>query len=212
MKILITFLIGIFITTFSAFFSVEDNTKETSTKVIESTTEKVEEAILETTTVIEAVSNRTDTGDESLNNICDNILDQIILEDMSEKDMAKAVYDYIETYIRYSGVTKEGDWINGAITALTTNKGNCYGFCCGSRALLTRLGFENMEVVSIEKDHYWNLVKVNGSWYHFDTTKGWGGQRFLLTDKEMEEFSYYNSNIDCVLTYSWNRDNYPETP
>jgi transglutaminase/protease-like cytokinesis protein 3 len=152
------------------------------------------------------------TGNKKLDSLADSILKNLISDGMNNREKAYAVYKYMVNNMRYSGITKEGDWVSGAYTALSTNKGNCYGFYSGSRALLQRLNITSMEVSSVEKDHYWNLVNIDGSWYHFDTTSGWGGERFLLTDNELSEYSFYNSGIDVTLTYNWDRSLYPKTP
>ena len=80
-------------------------------------------------------------------------------------------------------------------------------------ALLTRAGIENME---IQRDnpaspHYWNLVKVNGCWYHFDTCPHYSGhwlQSFLLTDAQVRAYSEY----EVPGYYSFDPSLYPATP
>jgi len=178
------------------------------------------EATTEAKTELQTTSDETEpyvekiesTGNKKLDDLADSILKNIIADGMNTREKAYAIYNYMVDNMRYSGVTKEGDWVSGAYTALSTNKGNCYGFYSGSRALLQRANIESVEVISIEKDHYWNLVNIDGSWYHFDTTSGWGGERFLLTDKELSEYNYYNTDIELNLTYNWDRNLYPKTP
>ena len=159
-----------------------------------------------------AVYAYTDTGDETLNRQCDQVLDTLIDSSMAEREKAYKIYQWVESHIRYSGVTAENGWVNGAKTALATGKGNCYAFYSVSAAMLTRAGFENLQVNEPDYSHYWNLVKVDGSWYHWDTTAGWGGERFLFTDAQLETYTYYNASVGETLSYHWDHASVPATP
>ena len=151
-----------------------------------------------------------DTGDEELNTMCDYVLSDIVNEDMTEREKAYAVYTWVTTHIRYRGNSDMNDWVAGAKVALSTYKGNCYAFYSASRALLTRLGFETTEAVAIENAHYWNLVKVDGQWWHFDTTTGWGAERFLWTSEQINSYRYYVEAYDLYLEYEWDQKGIPE--
>ena len=78
--------------------------------------------------------------------------------------------------------------------------------------MLNRVGIESIEVHDNEYEHYWNMVKINSSWYHFDTTSGWGEQRFLWTNKQLKEYNFYNSILDLTVNYEWDETAYPATP
>lgn len=61
------------------------------------------------------------------------------------------------------------------------------------------------------KPHYWNLVKIGGSWLHFDTCRSrllTTTDAFLLTDAEV---AAYSKNKHKGY-YSFNRAYYPATP
>ena len=61
------------------------------------------------------------------------------------------------------------------------------------------------------KPHYWNLVKVDGNWYHFDTCPHYADYpltSFLLTDAEVAYYSTYQA----VGYYSFDSSLYPATP
>lgn len=152
-----------------------------------------------------------DTGNESLNQLCDGIVYSIANDSMSQRDKARAVYDWVENNIRYSGTTPITDWITGGISTLNSRKGNCFGFYSVSASLLTRLGIENIEIHEEDDSHFWNLVNIDGAWYHFDTTKGWGTERFLWTDAQMDAYEYDNGTYG-VIRYNWDHSKYPPTP
>lgn len=152
-----------------------------------------------------------DTGNEELNALCDDILASLISDSMSEREKAYAIYTWVTSSIRYRGNFDMSDWRKGAITVLKKRRGNCFAFYSASRALLTRAGFENMEIKEEPDYHFWNLVKVDGYWYHFDTTRGWGTERFLWTDKQMRKYRL-KLRRGGYLRYKWDASKYPATP
>lgn len=152
-----------------------------------------------------------DTGDSELNSMCDEILVEILNIDMTEREQAYAIYQWVNQNVKYRGISDTSDWIEGAKYALTYKKGNCYAFYAASRGLLTRAGFENVEATEYEFTHYWNIVKVDGVWRHFDTTTGWGTERFLWTGTQILEYSYYSEGYGRDIIYEWNPEGCPNT-
>jgi len=140
-----------------------------------------------------------------LSSRCQSILSDILTDDMSEREQAYAIYKWTESHVRYSGNTPTDSWVDSALLTLNTGKGNCFGYYSVSRALLTEAGFLSTEVRFPNNGHYWNLVQMaDGCWYHFDTTTGWGGERFLLTDEELAAYTYRD------LYYEWAPVELPE--
>ena len=193
-----------------------ETTAEVTTTVAQTTIEQTTEQITtqqSTTASKEQVIKNTfvDLGDSKLNNMCDEILLTILKNDMDERQKAYAIYVWVCDHVRYRGNTAIIDWKEAAKGALSNRKGNCYAFYTASRALLARAGFETGEAVSYGFTHYWNLVKVDGQWRHFDTTSGWGTERFLWTGTQIDEYVYYNSNLGTNITYNWNPNGCPDT-
>ncbi len=62
---------------------------------------------------------------------------------------------------QYSGSVEINDWTQEAMKAFNSRKRNCIAFCYTSKALLTCLGFENLEVRGKNDNRRWNMVKVN---------------------------------------------------
>lgn len=67
-------------------------------------------------------------------------------------------YDYSETPIR------------DAYGLFTQKTGVCQAYMLGLIAAAQELGLEALPVTSSEMKHAWNLVKLNGNWYHVDVT------------------------------------------
>lgn len=136
------------------------------------------------------------TGDKELDELAKNILDQIITEDMSKYEQAKAVYDYVDGSIKYSANPDKSSWINGAKEGLGLRQGDCFTYYASSRALLTYLGIEN-EMVCREGGrgpHWWNLVNCGEGWYHFDATPRYEKMpdfdSFMFTDEQAADYTY----------------------
>ncbi|WP_426348746.1 transglutaminase domain-containing protein [Alloiococcus sp. CFN-8] len=140
--------------------------------------------------------------------LADSVLEKIIDDSMSKEQKARAIYSWIERNIGYVGKPTSFDWLKAAYDGFTKKKADCYIYYSVSRALLTRAGIENLEVVREDGGHYWNLAKTDDGWYHFDTTPRAGGGEFcLLTDGQLKSYSDKHKN-----SHLFDADNYPRTP
>lgn len=142
-----------------------------------------------------------DTGNATLNSLCDNVLGSITNNSMDDYSRCYAIYQWTENNIRYTGGSSHADWVSGAITALSTRRGDCYAFYSAGRALLTRAGF-SCQQANIGDAHYWVKVLYNGQWLNWDATTGWGAERFLYTDDQLRAYRYYNAHYGGTLTYA----------
>lgn len=167
--------------------------------------------------------------------MADKVLAEILQEEMTEVDKAWAIYTWVKGHLSFVGTSDKSDWIQGAARGFNRGTGDCFVYYALSRVLLTRAGFENL---CVEKSasagppmHYWNLVKVNGNWYHFDTCPNYTGYSytcFLRTDIEVREYSewcrdYYSCFLEndaevrectrwCENYYAFDESKYPATP
>lgn len=136
------------------------------------------------------------TGDKELDELAKGIIDQIITEDMTKYEQAKAVYDYVDGSIKYSANPDKSSWVNGAKEGLGLRQGDCFTYYASSRALLTYLGIEN-EMVCRQGGrgpHWWNLVNCGEGWYHFDATPRYEKMpdfdSFMFTDEQAADYTY----------------------
>lgn len=147
--------------------------------------------------------------------LADEVLDSILTDSMTDKEKARAVYDWCRSNIRYSNATSHlmGYYAKAAHSGLSRKYGNCYTYYAVSGVLLSRAGITNIMIQrnSNTDPHYWNLVNMDGAWYHFDTCPQpapYNLEVFLLTDSQVREFSR-----TCVKNYyNFNPDDYPATP
>jgi len=103
-----------------------------------------------------------------------------------------AVYDYTFTYYTPHAV-------------LLAGTGVCEGFTRAYQLLLNAVGLRENKRISGTGNggaHAWNLVRVDGSWYHVDTTWDIGGRHtyFLRSDEFMRK------------NHAWNASSYPAAP
>lgn len=141
---------------------------------------------------------------KSVDAMADQVLAGIINDSMSSWQKATAIYNWVKGHLRYSGYSPVGDWVGGAYDGLRRRRGDCYTYYATSAELLNRAGFQTIEVIrSTDNNHYWNLVNVDGSWFHFDPCpRRLGGEFCLLTD----------SQIAWSSSHVFDHSLYPPTP
>ena len=135
------------------------------------------------------------------------ILANVDIKAMSDFEKVKFVNDYIVKNTEYS--TNSTLSPHSACAVLKENKGVCQGYALLALKMLRELGIDTLYVVGEVHTgpHAWNLVKVDGEWYHLDTT--WNDpvpdrgnvvryQYFLMDDATMK------------LDHHWNQRDYPK--
>lgn len=84
---------------------------------------------------------------------------------------------------------------------LSEGKGVCQAYMLLCRAVLNELGFRSDTATSNEMNHTWNVVYLDGSWYHIDVTwndplsdrpLGAYHNNFLLSDSGISDTGHYN--------------------
>ncbi len=83
---------------------------------------------------------------------------------LSEAEKALFVHDYLIASYAYD--TEEGNY--DALSLFRERKGVCQAYSLAYMAILREFGMEVVMVTSDEMNHAWNLVKIEGSWYHVD--------------------------------------------
>lgn len=125
----------------------------------------------------------------------------------TDVEKIKAVNDYIVANTAYTEQTKSSP--HSAYTVLAEHGGVCQGYALLAHSMLQKLGFETKYIVGYvgQEGHAWNLVKLDGQWYHLDTT--WNDpvpdrkgairyQYFLVDDRTM------------ARDHTWIADDYPK--
>lgn len=142
--------------------------------------------------------------------IAEEVLSDIIKDKWSVKKKATAIYNYTRGHISYVGTSNKKSWEKEAVNGIRYGKGDCFTYYSVARALLTRAGIPNIEVTRYrgEGHHWWNMIYVEGGWYHYDCGPRNGGGRFcMLTDAQLKQYSKTHGN-----KYIWNYKKIPKTP
>ena len=94
--------------------------------------------------------------------------------DWTDLEKVKAVHDYLVTHVSYAELEWKEDpgdrTIYTAYGALVEGRAVCQGYALSFQLLMQRLGVESLFVSSSMMNHAWNMVQLDGSWYHVDCT------------------------------------------
>lgn len=127
------------------------------------------------------------------------IVNSIISPNMNDYQKIEAVNKYLIDRFEYDKSLKS----NTAYSALTTGKAICQAYAMSANKMFNLLGIEN-EIIIGELDgvaHGWNLVKLNGKWYHLDITNNDALRK--------NEFFLTNDDILKASGFTWDAAKYP---
>ena len=117
----------------------------------------------------------------------------------------KVNYDYKLASLNYNDRKKYDT--TSIYDVLIKNRGVCSGIATTFRILMNAIGIESQVVMSYE--HEWNVVKLNGFWYHLDLTWDLNNIKanrpldyFLKSEKVMSK----NRNHNLCVYYSEEND------
>ena len=104
----------------------------------------------------------------------------------SESEKALFLHDYICEGFEYDYELKN----DGVYDFLITGRGTCEAYMLLYSALLRECGIESHFAASDLLTHIWNIVRIDGEWYHVDVTwddsaseEGVSRRHFLLSDE-----------------------------
>lgn len=96
------------------------------------------------------------------------VLDRLVTPEMNDHQRVKAIHDWIVLRLAYDvGLSRYT-----AYEALRTGKAVCQGYALLAYKMLVAAGIPAriVEGAVPDSDHAWNLVRVDGRWYHLDVT------------------------------------------
>ena len=108
----------------------------------------------------------------------------------AEYDKIKAIYDYVCRHVKYDKVHRKNPYYvmrSTAYAALIQENATCQGYAVALYRMLRQAGI-NVRIVTgsvtgknAEQLHAWNIVELDGKYYHLDAT--W--------DAQQERYSYF---------------------
>lgn len=141
---------------------------------------------------------------EDVDRLCDQILGRITNSGMSQREKARAIFNYVNGHVKYVGSSDKSSWIIGAYVGFTRGRGDCYNYFACSKALLTRVGISSVDLQRVggNSRHYWQLVNTGDGWYHFDACphpNGYPLYAFMITETQAR--AYTEQVKDARLNY-----------
>ena len=129
----------------------------------------------------------------------------VIKPGMTDLDKALALHDYLVLHIAYAYKDyindSLGEYVYNIYGALQEGKAVCQGYAYAYYILLNNVNIENRMVVSNNMNHAWNMLKIDGKWYHVDVTwddPAWDilgrvrHEYFMLSDAAIKEKEHYD--------------------
>lgn len=105
------------------------------------------------------------------------------------------LYAYDRMAVDYQYQITGDYWIYDAYGFFKDGHGVCDGYTKAFLAIMERLGIPSMRVMSDEGNHSWNIVCLDGEYYHVDTT--WSDPK---PDKNGQVYHEYFLKSDAALT------------
>ena len=153
----------------------------------------------------------TEQKAQELYQVVRQIMANRINDSMTEFEKEVALHDYLVMNCKYSQDISQpaGSDIYRAYGALVNGDAVCNGYAEALQLLFACAGIESEFVIGTADgvDHAWNLVKLDGAWYHLDAT--WNDP---VPDKDDYVIhSYFNVKDDILeQSHNWDRETYPK--
>ena len=119
----------------------------------------------------------------------------------SDVETARAIFNWVHSHIYYQTIYVSQSYESAAYRGFSRRNGDCYVYYCCAKMLLDLAGIPNMMVTRspvITNGHYWNLVYLNGEWWHCDATvfRAHPSVYFMCTDEEINDYAHqFNGSL-----------------
>lgn len=154
---------------------------------------------------------------KKVDEIAQNIVENITNPSMTDFQKEKVIHDYIVNNTKYDkdNFDKNTTPIEShtAYGVLVNKTAVCEGYAIAMKKMLDIANVESLIVIgkADNVDHAWNLVKLDGSWYHVDPT--WDDPIYSVNGKIIDILShkYFNLTDDEMKqSHTWDEKNYPK--
>lgn len=151
---------------------------------------------------------------EIVENIKDEFIDKYINSNMSDYEKVLTIHDFIINRGEYDKRLLHNENIPpesySPYGILSLGVGVCESYAKSMKYLLDGVEVNSLIVVGESKgeNHAWNLVELDGEYYHIDST--WNDP---ISDngQDVLRYNFFNLNDqELSLTHKWNREKYPE--
>lgn len=130
---------------------------------------------------------------------------------ISDVEKVLHLHDFMASHYHYDSEGTTGDEASTAFGLMHNKTGVCRAYCVVFEEILLRWGIPCYVTTSPDMMHAWNMVELDGKWYHIDltwddATPDFIGQtyhHFLLLDDATMQSSAHNKDIH----YNWLANN-----
>lgn len=150
---------------------------------------------------------------EEINKVVDQIIEEKINNNTPTKEKIKIIHDYIIDNTEYDKLKYENKEdttykSNTAYGVLIEGYGTCNGYADAMAIFLNKLNIINYKISN--EEHIWNLVYVDGNWYHLDLT--WDDP---ISDMNINRDTYFLITTETLekiddKTHNFNKEIYKE--
>lgn len=114
-------------------------------------------------------------------------------------ETARAIFNWVHKNVHYVHSSSRFSGKRAAYQGLKYHSGNCRVFAYTCQLLLNKAGIRNMIVTRYpitSTEHFWNLVYMNGGWYHCDATpfRSHPSVYFKLTDSQLDKYHRFKKS------------------
>ena len=113
----------------------------------------------------------------------------------NDVETARAIFDWVHSHVYYQSISYFQSYEEAAYRGFSRRSGDCYVSYACAKMLLDYAGIPNQMVERYPvytNGHFWNLVKLDGEWYHCDATvfMDHPDMYFMCTDDEIDDYHH----------------------
>jgi transglutaminase-like putative cysteine protease len=148
--------------------------------------------------------------------LIDGILEEIVNDGMTDKQKARAIFDYAKSAIKSEDAAEHATSLDGAYFGLTNGTGDSYTSAALLEQLYARAGIASVLVArqptkENDYEHNWVMINIGGGWYHCDSTPACEGVSgftgFMFPESIAMKQPSANGETD---RFSYDKGLYPE--
>lgn len=156
------------------------------------------------TITVEARYRETLEQTAEVDRVIDEALAEILRPDMNDHEKVKAIHDWVVTHVEYDQSLN----YYTAYNAVSLGKAVCQGYTLLGYRMLDKAGIPVLiaEGTVNTGEHAWNMVQLDGVWYHLDLT--WDDP--IGVEDDRIRYTYYlKTDEELRADHQWTRT-YPE--
>lgn len=168
-----------------------------------------EYVIRDTTAISDAYKSKKTSGlsdkEKETLDLASGVLDEIITDGMSDYEKELAVYDWMTHNLQFDRgsllvVPNSRADCDNPYGVLKYHNAVCVGYATTFRLFMQMMDIECMVVHDSYLSHSWDLVELDGKWYHTD----------IYSDAGTGDYTHFNlSDAVWAQEHEWNRDFFP---